>query len=115
MKKCQCNNRDDCSVVLLTCTFAHVLVTVYGHVHLLPSRSQNDTHLWWCLVESVIRQNATVHQQRWIVPAVVGDVSMLTRTCMSVCTHRNKHMCTCTIDAWAFKGTATGYISHVPQ
>ena len=22
---------------------------------------------------------------------------------------------TCTIDAWAFKGTATGYISHVPQ
>ena len=22
---------------------------------------------------------------------------------------------TCTIDVWAFKGTATGYISHVPQ
>ena len=24
-------------------------------------------------------------------------------------------MISCTIDAWAFKGTATGYISHVPQ
>ena len=22
---------------------------------------------------------------------------------------------TCTIDAWAFKGTATGYVSYVPQ
>ena len=43
-------------------------------------------HLWWCLVESVIKKTA-VHQQRWIVPALVGDVSLLTCTCMSVCTH----------------------------
>ena len=26
-----------------------------------------------------------------------------------------KYILSCTIDAWAFKGTATGYISHVPQ
>ena len=24
------------------------------------------------------------------------------------------YTCTCTIDAWAFKGTAMGYIFHVP-
>ena len=39
-----------------------------------------------CLVESVIKKTA-VHQQRWIVPALVGDVSLLTCTCMSVSTH----------------------------
>ena len=26
-----------------------------------------------------------------------------------------QHTCTCAIDAWAFKGTTTGYIFHVPQ
>ena len=29
--------------------------------------------------------------------------------------HAHLNMYTCTLDAWAFKGTATGYISHVPQ
>ena len=53
---------------------------------------ENDMHLWWCLVESVIKKT-TVNRQRWIVPALVSDASMLTCTCMSSGRHAYMYMC----------------------
>ena len=53
----------------------------------------NEIHLWWCLVESVIKNHQYTNRDGWCL-LLVGDVSLLTCTCMSVCTHYSVHVST---------------------
>ena len=49
-------------------------------------------------------------KQLILIAAGSGSYAVVLHPC--VCILENA---ICMIDAWAFKGTATGYISHVPQ
>ena len=52
-------------------------------------------------MESVIKKYANKHQQRWMVPSVVGDMSLLACTCMYI--SNNTHLWWCLVESVIIK------------
>ena len=83
--------------------YVSVCVLVYTYASLQIS---NNTHLWWCMVETVIKKTWYQYTKR-IVTALVGDVSLYSQ---SVVTARafmlplqisnDMHLWWCLVESW---------------